>query len=58
MDGQYFFSRLSDPKILYHVMLLKTPFAFLIRFINNFTSRNYNDILQCYTFTKLTISTL
>jgi hypothetical protein len=36
-------------------MPLKTPFSLLIRFIYNFTGRNYNHILHCYTFTQHTI---
>jgi hypothetical protein len=43
--------------ILWRVMPLKTPFRLLIRFIYNFTGRNYNQFLHCYTFTQLTILT-
>jgi hypothetical protein len=43
--------------ILYRVMDTETPFGLLIRCINNFTSRNYNCFLHCYTFTQLTILT-
>jgi hypothetical protein len=34
-------------------MVLVTPFRLLIRFIYNFTSRNYNHLLHCYIFTQL-----
>jgi hypothetical protein len=43
---------------MWRVIPLKTLFRLLIGFIEIFTTRNYNYVLHCYTFTQLTIFTI
>jgi hypothetical protein len=40
-----------------HTWVLETPFGLSIRFVNNFTSRNYNHLQHCYLFPQLTLAT-